>query len=98
MAELALAVNIIEAVKVTYQVAKSVYKAIESAKNEDAEQKQIASDFGRELLFLASFERYLEKTHGAIAYDTTLDEVSHREDPNCSNSLVALSLTCYCDS
>ncbi|KAL8705746.1 MAG: hypothetical protein Q9225_008009 [Loekoesia sp. 1 TL-2023] len=75
MAELALAVNIIEVVKLTYHVAEFVYKTIKSANSEDAEQGKIASEFGRELLFLASFERYLEKTHGAIAYDKKLDEL-----------------------
>ncbi|KAL8937566.1 MAG: hypothetical protein Q9216_004363 [Gyalolechia sp. 2 TL-2023] len=67
--------NILEAVKATYRVATFVYETIKSAKHEDAEQQQIASDFGRELLFLASFQRYLEKTQGAIAYDRTLDEL-----------------------
>lgn len=80
MAEFALAINILEAVKTTYRVATFVYETIKSAKHEDAEQQQIASDFGRELLFLASFRRYLEKTQGAIAYDKTLDEVSHWQD------------------
>ncbi|KAI4172904.1 MAG: hypothetical protein LQ343_003312 [Gyalolechia ehrenbergii] len=75
MAEFALAINILEAVKTTYRVATFVYETIKSAKHEDAEQQQIASDFGRELLFLASFRRYLEKTQGAIAYDKTLDEL-----------------------
>lgn len=86
MAELALAISILEVVKLTYHVAEFVYKTIKSAKSEDAEQGKIASEFGRELLFLASFERYLEKTHGAIAYDKKLDEVSHWEGPKCSSS------------
>lgn len=81
MAEFALAVNIIEAVKATCQVATFVYETIKSVRHEDVEQQQIASDFGRELLFLASFRRYLEKTQGVIAYDKTLDDVSHWQDP-----------------
>ncbi|KAL8697408.1 MAG: hypothetical protein Q9201_007135 [Fulgogasparrea decipioides] len=75
MAELALALNIIELVKQTYHVARFVYDSVQSAKNEDAERRQIASDLGRELLFLASFERYFEKAHGAIAYDQALDKL-----------------------
>lgn len=77
MAELALVINIIETVKLTYQVARYVHQTIQSAKNEDMEQKQISSDFKIELLFLGSFKRYFEKAQGAIAYDQALDEVSH---------------------
>ncbi|KAL9596348.1 MAG: hypothetical protein Q9219_005865 [cf. Caloplaca sp. 3 TL-2023] len=75
MAELALAVNIVETVKITYHVAQYVYNTIQSGRNEDAERERIAADFRRELLFLASFERYFEKAHGAIAYDQALDEL-----------------------
>lgn len=76
MAELALALNIVEAVKQTYYVAQFVFETVKSARNEDIERQQLAADFGRELLFLASFERYFEKAHGSIAYDQALDEVS----------------------
>ncbi|CAO1596860.1 hypothetical protein XANCAGTX0491_000688 [Xanthoria calcicola] len=75
MAELALVINIIETVKLTYQVARYVHKTIQSAKNEDMEQQQISSDFKIELLFLGSFTRYFEKAQGAIAYDQALDEL-----------------------
>ncbi|KAL9017409.1 MAG: hypothetical protein Q9185_005287 [Variospora sp. 1 TL-2023] len=75
MAELALAMNIIEAIKLTYHVARFIYKSIESAKAEDAEKARIAADFRRELLFFASFKRYLEKAHMSIAYDKSLDEL-----------------------
>lgn len=81
MAELALVINIIETVKLTYQVAHYVHEIIQSARNEDMEQKQISSNFKIELLFLASFKRYFEKAQGAIAYDQALDEVSHCYDP-----------------
>ncbi|KAL9581061.1 MAG: hypothetical protein Q9203_006047 [Teloschistes exilis] len=75
MVELALVLNIIEAVKQTYRVAQFVFETVKSARNEDVERQQIATDFGREVLFLASFERYFEKAHGSIAYDQALDEV-----------------------
>ncbi|KAI4244262.1 MAG: hypothetical protein LQ352_006862 [Teloschistes flavicans] len=75
MAELALALNIVEAVKQTYYVAQFVFETVKSARNEDIERQQLAADFGRELLFLASFERYFEKAHGSIAYDQALDEL-----------------------
>lgn len=75
MAELALALNIIEAVKQTYHVAQFIFEAVKSARNEDVERQQLTTDFGRELLFLASFQRYFEKAHGSIAYDQALDEV-----------------------
>ncbi|KAL8637271.1 MAG: hypothetical protein Q9228_005439 [Teloschistes exilis] len=75
MVELALVLNIIEAVKQTYRVAQFVFETVKSARNEDVERQQIATDFGREVLFLASFERYFEKAHGSIAYDQALDEL-----------------------
>ncbi|KAL8918637.1 MAG: hypothetical protein Q9172_005330 [Xanthocarpia lactea] len=75
MAELALVINIIESVKVIYHVAHYVHETIQSARNADAEQQQISSHFKRELLFLASFNRYFEKAQGAIAYDQALDEL-----------------------
>ncbi|KAI4196890.1 MAG: hypothetical protein LQ350_006259 [Teloschistes chrysophthalmus] len=75
MAELALALNIIEAVKQTYHVAQFIFEAVKSARNEDVERQQLTTDFGRELLFLASFQRYFEKAHGSIAYDQALDEL-----------------------
>ncbi|KAL8997737.1 MAG: hypothetical protein Q9169_003066 [Polycauliona sp. 2 TL-2023] len=75
MAELALVINIIESVKLTYKVARYVHETIQSAKNEDTEQKQIADNFRTELLFLASFRTYFEKVQGAIAYDQALDEL-----------------------
>ncbi|KAI4277094.1 MAG: hypothetical protein L6R38_005505 [Xanthoria sp. 2 TBL-2021] len=75
MAELALVINIIETVKLTYQVAHYVHEIIQSARNEDMERKQISSNFKLELLFLASFKRYFEKAQGAIAYDQALDEL-----------------------
>ncbi|KAL8959412.1 MAG: hypothetical protein Q9193_003721 [Seirophora villosa] len=75
MAELALAVNIIEVMKLTYRVAHFIYGSIEAAKTEDAEKAQIASNFRLEFLFLASFKRYLEKNHNSIAYDKALDEL-----------------------
>ncbi len=77
MAELALVINIIESVKVIYHVAHYVHETIQSARNTDVEQQQISSQFKRELLFLASFNRYFEKAQGAIAYDQELDEVSN---------------------
>lgn len=88
-AELALAVNIIEVVKQTYLVARFLYDTVNSAKHENEERNQISAEFRTELLFLASFERYFEKAHGAIAYDQALDEVSR------SNHRVAPS-TAYC--
>ncbi|KAL8930554.1 MAG: hypothetical protein Q9208_000738 [Pyrenodesmia sp. 3 TL-2023] len=75
MAELGIVISVIESVKLTYQVAQYVHETIQSARNEDAEQKQVSSDFNRELLFLASFRRYFEKAQGAIAYDQALDEL-----------------------
>ncbi|KAL8657200.1 MAG: hypothetical protein Q9226_002159 [Calogaya cf. arnoldii] len=75
MAELALVINIIDSVKVTYQVAHYVYETLQSARNEEAEQKQIANDFRRELLFLASFRSYFDRVQGAIAYNQALDEL-----------------------
>ncbi|KAL8688393.1 MAG: hypothetical protein Q9218_005684 [Villophora microphyllina] len=67
--------NIVEVVKHTYYVANFVYKAVKSAQIEDAERQQLSSDLGRELQFLASFQRYFEKAHGAIAYDQKLDQL-----------------------
>lgn len=84
-AQLSLAVNIIDVVKHTYDVAQFVYKSVRSAQAEDSERQKIASDLGRELRFLASFQRYFEKAHGAIAYDQKLDEVSHQQSRPGSN-------------
>ena len=81
MAELALVINIIDSVKLTCKVAHFVYETFQSARNEDAEHQQIADNFRRELLFLASFRTYFEKVRGAIAYDQALDQVSHRKNP-----------------
>ena len=81
MAELALVINIIETVKLTYRVAHYVHETIQSAKNEDTEQQQISSDYKIELLFFGSFRRFFEKAQGVIAYDQALDEVSHCCDP-----------------
>ncbi|KAL8725254.1 MAG: hypothetical protein Q9181_006479 [Wetmoreana brouardii] len=73
--QLSLAVNIIDVVKHTYHVAQFVYKALRSAQTEDVERQKIASDLGRELNFLASFQRYFEKAQGAVAYDQKLDQI-----------------------
>lgn len=45
MAELALALNIIEAVKQTYHVAQFVFETVKSARSEDVKRQQIAIDF-----------------------------------------------------
>ena len=75
MAELGLAISIIDAFKETYLIGKFIYKSVQSAIDEKSERQEIEDNLHFELLKLQSFGRWFQKTRGSITDDSEIDKV-----------------------
>ncbi|MCJ1471517.1 hypothetical protein MMC13_000157 [Lambiella insularis] len=69
-----ITLGVIQICQEVYTVGKYIYETVISAKDCDAERKEIVAKINHELIILAAFERWVSKANGALVDDELINE------------------------